>query len=82
MMGLYAGLGASLLLALLFGRADRRGNRRQVSDLDRLPDSATAERQSRWAGKPAAVGNDLGGDFVDRPTMTAGDAVDHPERGI
>ena len=28
MMGIYAGLGASALLALLFGRADRRGKRR------------------------------------------------------
>jgi hypothetical protein len=30
MRGIYAGLGPSLLLALLFGRADRRGNRRRV----------------------------------------------------
>jgi hypothetical protein len=27
MLGIYAGLGMALFLALLFGRADRRGNR-------------------------------------------------------
>jgi len=27
-LGLYAGLGAAALVALLFGRSDRRGNRR------------------------------------------------------